>query len=209
MGAVTVEVTSDCRCTLCTRTDDGKGQKMMATIQIHRTGEQIVSPDEVTAFLHQQNIVYEHWDPAKMPSEVQGLFVLDDRQKNLILDAFSEEIQDLARRRHYRNWDIVALSDDTPDLDALLTKFAQIHTHTEDEVRAIVGGSGIFVIKGDDPVGYFDILLNVGDVISVPEYTPHYFTLRDDRRIVAVRLFIEPAGWVAHPYAEQLEAAER
>ncbi len=70
-------------------------------------------------------------------------------------------------------------------------------------MRAITAGHGIFIIKGDKETGYFDVELEAGDVISVPEGNPHYFTLMDDRRVVAVRLFIDPSGWVAHPYEEK------
>ena len=77
-----------------------------------------------------------------------------------------------------------------------------MHTHTEDEIRAITAGRGIFIIKGTDDVGYFDVELEAGDVISVPENKPHFFTLMDNRKIVAVRLFIEKDGWIAHNYAD-------
>lgn len=97
-------------------------------------------------------------------------------------------------------WDVISLSDSTPNLEELLKKFEQVHTHTEDEVRVIAAGSGIFVIKGEE--GYFDVVLSPGDVISVPEGNPHFFTLTDERKVVAIRLFIDPAGWVAHPYAD-------
>ena len=46
--------------------------------------------------------------------------------------------------------------------------------------------------------GYFDVELEPGDVISVPENTNHFFTLMDNREIVAVRLFIEKDGWIAY-----------
>jgi len=127
---------------------------------------------------------------------------LNDEQKQQILDTFDEEIRDLAARRGYQTWDIVVLSEATPDLDQLLKKFEQVHTHTEDEVRAITAGRGIFIIKGTDDVGYFDVELEAGDVISVPEHKPHFFTLMENRKIVAVRLFIEKEGWIAHPFAD-------
>jgi 1,2-dihydroxy-3-keto-5-methylthiopentene dioxygenase len=30
----------------------------------------------------------------------------------------------------------------------------------------------------------------------------------DDRQVVAVRLFIDPSGWVAHPYEEKEEVGQ-
>jgi 1,2-dihydroxy-3-keto-5-methylthiopentene dioxygenase len=172
----------------------------MASIRIHNTDLHITDAHAVASFLDNQGVLYEQWDASKLPEHIDT-FVLDDDQKKAILDAFAEEIHDLAHRGQYRHWDIVALSEQTPGLDALLAKFADVHTHTEDEVRAIVAGSGIFVIMGDDATGFFDVVLAPGDVISVRAHTPHYFTLCEDRCVIAVRLFIEASGWVAIPYA--------
>lgn len=174
----------------------------MAEIRIRNTEERIKGEENVRAFLESQEVLYEHWNPAKLPQELQNKFVLSDEEKNQILATYDEEIRDLANRRGYRTWDIVALSDATPNLDELLKKFENVHTHTEDEVRAITAGKGIFIIKGTDDVGYFDVELEAGDVISVPENKPHFFTLMENRQIVAVRLFIETEGWIAHPYAD-------
>ncbi|XEC92587.1 acireductone dioxygenase [Paenibacillus tarimensis] len=174
----------------------------MAEIRIRATDERIQGEENVREFLNSQEVLYEHWDASKLPAELQNKFVLSDEEKARILSTYDTEIRDLAQRRGYKTWDIVALSDATPNLDELLKKFEQVHTHTEDEVRAITAGKGIFIIKGTDDVGYFDVELEAGDVISVPENKPHFFTLMENRQIVAVRLFIEPAGWVAQPYED-------
>lgn len=172
----------------------------MAEIRIRQTNERITDEQQVHAFLEKQNILYEHWDIKKMPEELRENFSLTDEQKQQILEVFQDEIQDLAARRGYRTWDVITLSEQTPNLDELLKKFEAIHTHTEDEIRAIVGGKGIFIIKGSDDVGYFDVELSAGDLISVPENKPHFFTLMDNKKIIAVRLFIETDGWIAYPY---------
>lgn len=174
----------------------------MATIKFRNTGERLEGHDKVAAFLETEGVLYEHWDPSKLPVELQGNCKIDDQQKTQVLETFEEEIKSLAERNGYQKWDVIALSDATPNLDELLKKFEQVHVHTEDEVRAIVAGNGIFVIKGSGDTGYFDVELGAGDVISVPVDTPHFFTLREDREVVAVRLFIDPTGWVAHPFKD-------
>lgn len=174
----------------------------MAEIRIRNTDERIKGEENVRRFLDKQNVLYEHWDTNKLPAELKEKFVLTDEEKNQILETYNHEIRDLAARRGYRTWDIISLSDATPNLDELLKKFEQVHTHTEDEVRAITAGKGIFIIKGDEETGYFDVELEAGDVISVPEATPHFFTLMENRQIVAVRLFIEKEGWIAHAYED-------
>ncbi|MFC6332157.1 acireductone dioxygenase [Paenibacillus septentrionalis] len=172
----------------------------MAEIRIRNTNERIKGEQAVGEFLAQFDVIYEHWDPSKLREGLREKFTLTDEEKQEILDTFDAEIRDLAGRRGYRTWDIITLSEATPNLEELLAKFENVHTHTEDEVRAITAGKGIFIIKGNDEVGYFDVELEAGDVISVPEYTPHFFTLMDNKQIVAVRLFIETEGWIAHPH---------
>jgi 1,2-dihydroxy-3-keto-5-methylthiopentene dioxygenase len=174
----------------------------MAEIRVRNTDERIQGEDKVRAFLDKQNVLYEHWEPSKLPEHLHHKFSLTDEDKNAILSTYDSEIRELAERRGYKTWDIIALSESTPNLEELLKKFENVHTHTEDEVRAITAGRGIFIIKGDDETGYFDVELEAGDVISVPEGQPHFFTLMDNKQIVAVRLFIEPAGWVAQPFSD-------
>lgn len=172
----------------------------MAQIRIRNTNERIENEQEVLSFLQNQNVLYEHWDMSKLPAELKDKFVLSDEEKQQLLQTYDAEIQDLASRRGYKIWDIISLSDSTPNLEEMLKKFESIHTHSEDEIRAIIGGKSIFIIKGSDDLGYFDVELEAGDVISVPENTPHFFTLMDNRKTIAVRLFIETEGWIATPY---------
>ncbi|MCL6452072.1 MAG: cupin domain-containing protein [Alicyclobacillus sp.] len=174
----------------------------MAFVTIRNTGERIEGEAAVRDFLTANNVYYEHWDTDKVPSRLQNVFTLTEADKEAILDSLKDDIERLAQTRGYVKWDVIALSSATPDLDSLLRKFEQVHTHTEDEVRAITAGSGVFIIKGGEDVGYFEVHLTAGDVISVPENQPHFFTLTDERQVVAVRLFIDPSGWVAHPYAD-------
>lgn len=170
----------------------------MATIRMRNTNRRLTQEQEVKRFLDEQGVLYEHWDMKKLPKHLCDEFILSDEKKEEILNVFDAEIKSLANRRGYKEWDIVALSDATPNLDDLLKKFEQVHVHTEDEVRAITAGNGIFTIKGDS--GYFDVELSAGDVISVPVNIPHFFTLLENRQVVAVRLFIDASGWVAHHY---------
>lgn len=174
----------------------------MAEIRIRATDERISGEDNVRAFLDTQEVLYEHWNMSKLPESLKDKYQMTDEEKQQILTIFQDEIQDLAARRGYKTWDVITLSESTPNLEDLLKKFEAVHTHTEDEIRAIVGGRGIFIIKGTDDVGYFDVELEAGDLISVPEHKPHFFTLMDNKQIVAIRLFIETDGWIAHPFED-------
>ena len=174
---------------------------MMAEIVIRSTNERITGEENVRSFLEKQQVLYEQWNIDKLPAPYQSNFVLGDEDKKQILATFDNEIRDLAARRGYKIWDVITLSEATPNIEQMLQKFEEVHTHAEDEIRAIVAGKGIFIIKGSDDVGYFNVELAPGDVISVPENTPHFFTLMENRQIIAVRLFVEENGWVATPVA--------
>ena len=65
---------------------------------------------------------------------------------------FQEEIKSISERRGYKAQDVISLSDATPNLDELLQNFKREHHHTDDEVRFIVSGHGIFAIQGKDGV---------------------------------------------------------
>lgn len=167
----------------------------MAFIVKQNTKERIVEQKEVEAYLNAQEVIYEKWDIAKLPVQLQEKFQLSDEEKQQILEAFKAEIEDISNRRGYQAQDVISLSDSTPNLDQLLANFNQEHHHTDDEVRFIVSGHGVFVIQGKDG-GFFEVFLDPGDLISVPENIRHYFTLQDDRQVVAVRIFVTSEGWV-------------
>ena len=167
----------------------------MAYITFQNNEEQIHVQEEVASFLESQEVIYENWDISKLPDELVEKYLLNEEEKEEILGAFQEEITDISARRGYKAQDVISLSENTPNLDTLLTNFKNEHHHTDDEVRFIVSGHGVFVIQGKDGE-FFEVHLNPGDLISVPENTRHYFTLEEDRKVVAVRIFVTTEGWV-------------
>ncbi|MED4885355.1 MULTISPECIES: 1,2-dihydroxy-3-keto-5-methylthiopentene dioxygenase [Bacillus] len=177
----------------------------MATIRLHETNERITKEEEVIQFLDEQGVIYEKWDITKLPEHLREKYLLTEEEKNEILETFKEEIADISERRGYKAQDVISLSENTPNLDELLTNFKREHHHTDDEVRFIVSGHGIFVIQGKDGK-FFDVELEPSDLISVPENTRHYFTLQEDRRVVAIRIFVTTEGWVPIYEKEETKA---
>ena len=137
----------------------------MAIIKIQGTNETIEAQNEVAAFLENQEVVYEHWDIEKLPVHLREKFDLSDAEKEEILQAFQVEIDDISERRGYQASDIISLSDSNPNLDELLKNFERKHIHTDDEVRYIVSGHGVFIIQGKDE-RFFEVHLTPGDLIS-------------------------------------------
>ena len=177
----------------------------MTTIKIQGTDEVIENQEEVIAFLERQEVIYENWDISKLPAHLEEKYVLSEEEQQEVLDAFEVEIKDISERRGYKAWDVISLADHTPNLEELLKNFQREHHHTDDEVRFIVSGHGVFVIQGKDG-RFFEVHLNPGVLISVPVGVRHYFKLAEDRKVVAVRIFVTTEGWV--PVFEEETAQE-
>ena len=116
--------------------------------------------------------------------------------RHLPLDPAKYEpaIADLCATRGYVARDEVCLTPETPNLDGLLKKFEGEHLHTEDEVRFVLQGGGIFDIRSADD-RWMRVEVEPGDLLAVPANCYHRFLLTDAQHIRCVRLFQDKAGW--------------
>lgn len=167
----------------------------MAKVRFHASNE-VLEGQAVREFLQTQGVTYEVWGVDRLNDHQRENYQLSVEEKSAIIELFRKEIDDISARQGYTTSDLVILSEATPNLDELLVKFRGEHHHTDDEVRFCVDGHGIFTIRGAEGQ-WFDVEMDPGDLISVPSYVRHYFSLADDRKIKAIRLFITPAGWEA------------
>jgi len=150
--------------------------------------ELIEGESEVRITLAGLGIDYERWDLSRVAADASA----ED-----VLAAYSAEIDELKRRGGYRTADIIDVHPETPGLDNLLARFDKEHTHSEDEVRFVLAGRGIFFLhlrdQGEDKV--VSVEVHPGDLLRVPRGTTHWFTLCGDRRIRAIRWFQDTTGW--------------
>ena len=80
--------------------------------------------------------------------------------------AYAAPLQQLRDERGYVEMDQIHLGDTTPDLDALCDKFFKEHLHTDEEIRFVVGGGGIFDLRDKDDA-WMRVHVEPGDVIWV------------------------------------------
>lgn len=118
---------------------------------------------------------------------------LNDEEKEQVLTALDNYFEELQRTAGYQSRDLIVLHP-LLNLDALLAKFNQIHTHAEDEVRYIVDGEGIFGFVRPDGT-QVELTVQPEEYISVPAGTEHWFYLTPERRVKAVRYFSGTVGW--------------
>ncbi|HMP16803.1 MAG TPA: cupin domain-containing protein [Gemmatales bacterium] len=165
----------------------------MAVVTVPNQGQRVTGEKEVAKFLQQYGIRYERW-----PLEER---CNPDATNEEILAAYAPEIERLKAEGGYVTADVINVTPETPNLDAMINKFNKEHTHDEDEVRFIVKGRGLFHIH--PPEGeVFSIEMVAGDWISVPKGTRHWFDFCQERTIRAIRLFQDTSGWTPH-YVEE------
>ncbi len=161
----------------------------MATLKIPEEGRTITDAGEIAGWLRGAGIDYERWAVERPVS--------DEASAEDVLQAYAAEIERLKASGGYVTADVIDVTSRTPNLDAMLAKFSREHWHDEDEVRFIVRGRGVFHIHPrQGPV--FALEVEPGDLVRVPRGTWHWFDLCAERRIRAIRLFQDTAGWTPH-----------
>ena len=121
------------------------------------------------------------------------------------MEAYRADIDRLVAERGFKTVDVVSIAPDNPKREEMRAKFLDEHFHKEDEVRFFVAGSGQFTLHVDDRL--YEVLCEAGDLIGVPDRTPHWFDMSESPSFVAIRLFTSREGWVAEFTGEDI--AER
>jgi 1,2-dihydroxy-3-keto-5-methylthiopentene dioxygenase len=158
----------------------------MAVVRFPDEGRTVTGEAAVREALGRVGIDYERWQPSHP--------VPADAPAEAVLAAYAAEIDRLKAAGGYVTADVIDVSPQTPNLDAMLAKFRKEHWHDEDEVRFILRGRGVFHIHPKDaPVMAIEV--GPGDLIRVPRGTHHWFDLCSERDIRAIRLFQDVSGW--------------
>jgi 1,2-dihydroxy-3-keto-5-methylthiopentene dioxygenase len=178
----------------------------MAVVSIPAEGRTVHDEIGIQAELAPLGVSYERWDLSRVP---------EDASADAVLAAYAAEIDEMKRVGGYTTADVIDVTAETPGLEVMLAKFDREHTHSEDEVRFILAGRGIFFLRqkpecesvsakdqSTDALGDVGKVISVevgpGDLLRVPTGTTHWFTLCEDRRIRAIRWFQDTTGWAPH-----------
>lgn len=172
----------------------------MAFVTIQDSKKTLGDAQDIREFLNYHGIAYDTWQVPDILSPLINKDLLSPEEKTQVLSVYQNELNDLRDRNGYIDNDMVCLCPQTPQIEELLSKFDKDHYHTDDEVRFIVSGRGIFGFEGKKQEK-FTIEVTGGDYIVIPAYNWHWFTLGDNRDIKAIRLFQDKSGWV--PYYRQ------
>jgi len=159
----------------------------VAVLRFPDQDQRIDGEREIAAALALLSIEYERWSLDRVPP---------DATAEQVMAAYAREIEEMKRRGGYVTADVIDVNPATPNLEAMLARFDKEHTHSEDEVRFILAGRGIFFLNMDGRIASVEV--GPGDMLRVPRGTTHWFTLCEDRRIRAIRWFQDTTGWTPH-----------
>ncbi len=162
-------------------------------------GRQITVLEQIRKELEPLKIELSHW-PIEKTAKVTPLLradTLTDAQKEELLSCLDGRFEEQRAKFGYQTRDLVVLHSSVPKIEDMLKIFDKCHRHSDDEVRYIVDGSGIFGFTKADGT---QIMLTVEseEFIRVPAGAEHWFVLDQNRRIKAVRYFTSKEGWVAN-----------
>jgi 1,2-dihydroxy-3-keto-5-methylthiopentene dioxygenase len=158
----------------------------MAVLTVVKSGEVTKNFDQIKSFLLSKGVWHDQWVASKELS--------DNSTQEEILNAYSESLAPFMAKGGYKTADVINVHPNTPDLLKVREKFLREHTHSEDEIRFFVDGTGLFWFNVNDEV--FSLLCEKGDLISVPARTRHWFDLGPNAFVKAIRIFTDAAGWV-------------
>jgi len=144
-------------------------------------------PAEIAKLLAKHNVKFERWKAEQV--------LAPGADQDAVLKAYAKEVARLKREGGYRTADVVRLARGTPNTEPMRQKFLSEHTHSEDEVRFFVEGSGAFYLRLGGKV--HQVVCEKDDLLSVPAGTRHWFDMGPNPYFCAIRLFTDPQGWVA------------
>jgi 1,2-dihydroxy-3-keto-5-methylthiopentene dioxygenase len=162
----------------------------MAILTIPDQKKVVNDPLEIKQFLNARGVIYEQWEAA--------VAFADDADQDTIIGAYAHKLKPYMEANGYKTADVINVTPDHPQLEALRTKFLSEHIHTEDEVRFFVDGEGMFWFNLGGNEDVFCVTCQAGDLISVPANTKHWFDMGPKRFVKAIRVFIDQSGWVPH-----------
>jgi 1,2-dihydroxy-3-keto-5-methylthiopentene dioxygenase len=146
-----------------------------------------IDGDIIAAELDEIGVRFERWDAdVDLPAGAD---------QATVIDAYRSSIDRLMEECGYTSVDVIRLERGAANVEAMRAKFLDEHQHGEDEVRFFVEGRGAFYLHVGNRV--YQVICVRGDLIGVPEGTKHWFDMGADSEFTAVRLFINPEGWVA------------
>ncbi len=144
-------------------------------------------PDDIQRELKAVGVLFQRVD-ASIP-------LSEGADQEEVLSAYRHVVDQQCESFGYQSADVIRIKPDAPNVVELRQKFLSEHTHSDDEARVMVEGSGCFYLHLSDKI--YQVVCTRGDLITVPAGVRHWFDMGPKPRFAAIRFFTRPEGWVA------------
>jgi 1,2-dihydroxy-3-keto-5-methylthiopentene dioxygenase len=164
----------------------------MSVLRVYRDSDpagaaEYTDPVDIARVASEASIRFERWQAT---AELRDVTAQDE-----VLRAYARDVARLKAECGFSAADVISIRNHTPNHPELRKKFLDEHTHAEDEVRFFVEGSGMFSVHHGERI--FAFVCEKGDLLAVPAGTRHWFDMGPQPHFTCIRLFTNPAGWVA------------
>jgi 1,2-dihydroxy-3-keto-5-methylthiopentene dioxygenase len=151
------------------------------------TYREILEFDEISQKMKRAGVGFERW--------VADQQLTNEASQEQILAAYDRPVKKLMQECGFATADVISVHPGMENHPQLRKKFLDEHSHTEDEARFFVDGSGIFYIHKGGLV--YLLLCERGDFVNIPAGTKHWFDMGPAPFLKCIRTFTTPEGWVA------------
>jgi 1,2-dihydroxy-3-keto-5-methylthiopentene dioxygenase len=149
--------------------------------------EEFTAPEAIARAASEAQVRFERWSATADVADVTA--------QAAVLEAYASDVARLKELCGFATADVISVRPSTPNHAELRSKFLSEHTHSEDEARFFVEGSGMFCVHHQERIYAF--VCERGDLLNVPAGTRHWFDMGPTPHFTCIRMFTDPAGWVA------------
>jgi 1,2-dihydroxy-3-keto-5-methylthiopentene dioxygenase len=159
----------------------------MASIYLFNDEKSIHDHDAIASFLARENIAFGRFQPSEEARKATHREVLDDDERERVMASHQSEAARFRALPGFRQ-DIVCFWPTFVHLDKILSRFAPIHFHYENEYWYCFDGAARFGFLGARGEKYC-ITLEQGEFLRVPEGRWQWFELTEAKYFKSIRYF--------------------
>ncbi|KAJ7866165.1 Acireductone dioxygenase ARD family [Mycena leptocephala] len=124
------------------------------------------------------------------------------------VEGHEDAVNAIAKERGYKNRDTINVSKEGMGAvyEEKIRGFFEEHMHEDEEIRYILSGSGFFDVRETPSDAWIRLAVEPGDLLVLPAGIYHRFTIDENNRIQALRLFQDEPKWVPHVRSTDTDA---
>lgn len=143
--------------------------------------------DDIASTLAEQGVGFERWQASTRVEA--GASAAE------VSAAYQAQIDTCMTAHGYAQVQVLSVSRDHPQKDAVAAGLRDEYRHDADEIRLFAAGRGLLGLHIDDYV--YTVLCEKHDLLRIPAGMPRWFDLGEEPRVVAISLFQTASGAVA------------